>query len=31
VPDDERESLLPVPDQPMKLFRPKADIEQLFK
>jgi hypothetical protein len=27
----ERESFLPVPDQPIKLFRPMADIEQLFK
>jgi GNAT superfamily N-acetyltransferase len=27
----ERESFLPFPDQPMKLFRPVADIEQLFK
>lgn len=27
----ERESFLPFPDQPMKLFRPMADIEQLFK
>lgn len=26
----ERESFLPFPDQPMKLFRPMADIEQLF-
>ena len=27
----ERESFLPFPDQPMKLFRPMADIEELFK
>jgi GNAT superfamily N-acetyltransferase len=27
----ERESFLPFPDQPMKLFRPMADIEQLFR
>jgi GNAT superfamily N-acetyltransferase len=27
----ERESFLRFPDQPMKLFRPMADIEQLFK
>jgi GNAT superfamily N-acetyltransferase len=27
----ERESFLPFPDQPMKLFRPIADIEALFK
>ncbi|MGO7423319.1 GNAT family N-acetyltransferase, partial [Rhizobium ruizarguesonis] len=27
----ERESFFPFPDQPMKLFRPMADIEQLFK
>ena len=27
----ERESFSPLPDQPMKLFRPMADIEQLFK
>ncbi|MFC3204799.1 GNAT family N-acetyltransferase [Aquamicrobium soli] len=27
----ERESFLPFPDQPMKLFRPVADIEALFK
>ena len=27
----ERESFLPFPDQPMKLFRPMADIKQLFK
>jgi GNAT superfamily N-acetyltransferase len=26
----ERESFLPFPDQPMKLFRPMADIKQLF-
>ncbi|MBO1361101.1 GCN5 family acetyltransferase [Acetobacter sacchari] len=26
----ERESFLPFPDQPMKLFRPMADIEVLF-
>lgn len=26
----ERESFLPFPDQPMKLFRPIADIRQLF-
>lgn len=26
-----RESFSPLPDQPMKLFRPMADIEQLFK
>jgi GNAT superfamily N-acetyltransferase len=26
----ERESFLPFPDQPMKLFRPMADIAQLF-
>lgn len=26
----ERESFLPLPDQPMKLFRPMADIKQLF-
>jgi GNAT superfamily N-acetyltransferase len=26
----ERESFLPLPDQPMKLFRPMADIRQLF-
>lgn len=26
----ERESLLPFPDQPMKLFRPMADIRRLF-
>jgi GNAT superfamily N-acetyltransferase len=27
----ERESFLPLPDQPMKLFRPTADIAALFK
>jgi hypothetical protein len=27
----QRENPLPFPDQPMKLFRPMADIEQLFK
>ena len=27
----ERESFLPFPDQPLKLFRPMADIEQLFR
>jgi hypothetical protein len=27
----EQESFLPFPDQPMKLFRPMADIEQLFR
>ncbi len=27
----ERESFLPFPDHPMKLFRPMADIEKLFK
>ncbi len=27
----ERESFLPFPDQPMKLFRSMADIEKLFK
>lgn len=27
----ERESFLPFPDQPMKLFRPMADIEALFR
>nr|WP_244374927.1 GNAT family N-acetyltransferase [Nitrobacter winogradskyi] len=27
----ERESFLPLPDQPMKLFRPMGDIEKLFK
>ncbi len=27
----ERESFLLFPDQPMKLFRPMADIEELFK
>lgn len=26
----ERESFLPLPDQPMKLFRPMADIRRLF-
>jgi GNAT superfamily N-acetyltransferase len=26
-----REGFLPFPDQPMKLFRPMADIEQLFR
>ncbi len=26
----ERESFLPLPNQPMKLFRPMADIEKLF-
>lgn len=26
----ERESFLPFPDQPMKLFRPMADMKQLF-
>jgi len=26
----ERESFLPLPDTPMKLFRPMADIEKLF-
>jgi GNAT superfamily N-acetyltransferase len=26
----ERESFLPSPDQPMKLFRPMADIRRLF-
>jgi hypothetical protein len=26
-----RESFLPFPDQPMKLFLPMADIEALFK
>lgn len=26
----ERESFLPFPDHPMKLFRPMADIERLF-
>ena len=25
----ERESFLPFPDQPMKLFRPMADIQRL--
>lgn len=27
----ERESFLPFPDQPMKLFRPMADIKKLFE
>jgi hypothetical protein len=27
----EPKSFLPFPDQPMKLFRPMTDIEQLFK
>ncbi|OHV83349.1 GNAT family N-acetyltransferase [Ensifer sp. LCM 4579] len=27
----ERESFLPFPDQPLKLFRPMSDIEALFK
>ena len=27
----ERESFLPFPDQPMKLFRPMADIEKVFR
>ena len=27
----ERESFLPFREQPMKLFRPTADIERLFK
>jgi len=27
----ERESFLPFPDQPLKLFRPMADIAELFK
>ncbi|MGM5030062.1 GNAT family N-acetyltransferase [Tardiphaga sp. 862_B3_N4_1] len=27
----ERESFLPFPDQPMKLFRPMTDIAELFK
>jgi GNAT superfamily N-acetyltransferase len=27
----ERESFLPLLDQPMKLFRPMADIKQLFR
>jgi GNAT superfamily N-acetyltransferase len=27
----ERESFLPLPDQPMKLFRPMADIKKLFE
>jgi len=26
----ERESFLPFPDEPMKLFRPMADIRRLF-
>ena len=26
----ERESFLPFPDQPMKLFRPMADVRRLF-
>jgi hypothetical protein len=26
----ERESFLPFPDRPMKLFRPMADLKQLF-
>ena len=26
----ERESFLPLPDQPMRLFRPMADIRRLF-
>jgi GNAT superfamily N-acetyltransferase len=26
----ERESFLPLPDQPMKLFRPMVDVRQLF-
>jgi GNAT superfamily N-acetyltransferase len=26
----ERESLMPLPDRPMKLFRPMADIRRLF-
>ena len=26
----QRESFLPFPDQPMKLFRPMADIKQVF-
>jgi len=25
-----RESFLPLPDQPLKLFRPMADIARLF-
>jgi hypothetical protein len=27
----ERESFLPLPDEPMKLFRPMADSAKLFK
>jgi len=27
----ERESFLPLPDQPMKLFRPMTDIKRLFE
>ena len=27
----ERESFLPLPDHPMKLFRPMADIAALFR
>ena len=27
----ERESFLPLPDQPMRLFRPMADIRRLFE
>ena len=27
----ERESFLPLPDQPLKLFWPMADIAELFK
>jgi GNAT superfamily N-acetyltransferase len=27
----ERESFLPLPDQPMKLFRPMADLRRLFE
>ncbi len=27
----ERESFLPFPDQPLKLFRPMADLTELFK
>jgi len=27
----ERESFLPFPDQPMELFRPMADLKQLFR
>jgi GNAT superfamily N-acetyltransferase len=27
----ERESFLPFPDQPMKLFRPRADVAKLFE